>query len=146
MGRAALLQAIADKLIPGLNKSLRVLLVSQIEDGTRVTSDSEDETVLQHVVKGDKERMNAVEEFEGMFSISQSCCTVLKYRTVLTRAVESTKPSETQRILSEIRLARRRAELEEAQKTALRTSGARGKKAREEEIKAEDRVKEAEEV
>lgn len=37
-------------------------------------------------------------------------------------------------------------ELEDAQKTALRTSGARGKKAREEEIKAEAKLKEAEEA
>ncbi|KAH8102112.1 P-loop containing nucleoside triphosphate hydrolase protein [Cristinia sonorae] len=127
-GKSTLLQAVADKLIPGLSKSLGVLLVSQIEDGTQV-SESEEETVLQHVVKGDKERMKAMREFEA-----------------LTRAVESTKPAETQRILSEIRLARRRTELEDAQKIALRTSGARGKRAREDEIKAEERLKEAEEA
>ena len=60
--------------------------------------------------------------------------------------MEATKISETQRILSEIRLDRRRDELEEARKTALRTSGARGKKARLDEIKAEESLKEAEEA
>lgn len=54
--------------------------------------------------------------------------------------------AETQRIVSEIRLARLRRELWEARKIASRTSGTRGKKAREEEIKAELRVQEAEEL
>jgi ATP-binding cassette, subfamily F, member 3 len=54
--------------------------------------------------------------------------------------------NDTQRIVSEIRLERLQKELSEAKKTATRTSGARGKKAREEEIKAEARVKEAEEA
>jgi len=110
-----------------LNKSLRVLLVSQVEDGIRVIADNEDETVLQHVVKSDGERMKSMKEFEA-----------------LTRAVESSRLSETQHIVSGIYLARRQAELEEAQKIALRTSGARGKKARAEEIKAEERLKKAE--
>ncbi|TCD63191.1 hypothetical protein EIP91_005858 [Steccherinum ochraceum] len=127
-GKSTLLQSIADKLIPGLNKSLRVLLVAQIEDGIQVV-ESEEESVLQHVVKGDRERMKAMKEFEA-----------------LTRAVESTKISETQKILAMIRVERRRAELEEAQKIALRTSGARGKKARGDEIKAEETLKQAEEV
>lgn len=63
----------------------------------------------------------------------------------LTKAVDASSIAETQRIVSEIRLARLQRELEEARKIALRTSGARGKKAREEEIKAEQRVQEAEE-
>lgn len=64
ISNTALLHAIADKLIPGLGKSLRILLVSQIEDASAVV-DSEGETVLQHVVKGDKERVKAMREFEG---------------------------------------------------------------------------------
>ncbi len=64
---------------------------------------------------------------------------------VLTKAVESNSVAETQRIVSEITLARLVAELADARKVASRTSGARGKKAREEEIKAEARVKKAEE-
>jgi hypothetical protein len=43
-----------------------------------------------------------------------------------------------------MRLDKRRWELQEARKIASRRSGARGKEARLEEIKAEERVKEAE--
>ena len=55
----------------------------------------------------------------------------------LTRAVESLSVNETQRIVSAIRLERLRKELGEARKTATRTSGARGKKARERLIQLE---------
>ena len=70
----------------------------------------------------------------------------LKFASALTRAVESLKLSETQRIVSEIRVERLHYVLEEAQKTALRTSGARGKKARDDEIQAEAKLKEAQEA
>lgn len=62
----------------------------------------------------------------------------------LTKAVESTSLAETQRIVRDLRLAKRMTELVEARKIASRRSGARGKEARLEEIKAEDNVKEAE--
>lgn len=60
--------------------------------------------------------------------------------------MEALSIHETQQIVSQLRLERLTKELGEARKTASRTSGARGKKAREEEIKAETRVKEAEDV
>lgn len=63
----------------------------------------------------------------------------------LTLAVEATSLAKTQRIVSEITLLRLEIALDDARKVASRTSGARGKKARAEEIKAEDRVKEANE-
>ena len=62
---------------------------------------------------------------------------------VLTRAVEASALSETQRIISQIRLNRLEQDMANAKKVALRTSGQRGKKARDEEIKAEERVKDA---
>ncbi|KAL8277263.1 hypothetical protein RQP46_010332 [Phenoliferia psychrophenolica] len=130
-GKSTLLTAIADKLIPGLAPSIRILLLSQVEDSTRATSTADGGatklTVLEHVVRGDKERLAAVEELEA-----------------LTRAVESTSMAETQRIVREIRLEKRRKELVEARKVASRRSGTRGKEARMEEIKAEERVAEAE--
>lgn len=49
-------------------------------------------------------------------------------------------------MVSQIRLERLNKELEDARKVATRTSGQRGKRAREEEIKAEVRVKDAEEA
>lgn len=58
--------------------------------------------------------------------------------------MEAASVAETQQIVSEIRLERLRRELQEARKVASRTSGTRGKKAREEEIKAEERIQDAE--
>lgn len=66
--------------------------------------------------------------------------------TALNEAVESTSSLETQRTLYALRLKRRQDELVEARKVAERRSGTRGKEAREDEIKAEARVKEAEEA
>ena len=65
---------------------------------------------------------------------------------MLTRAVESPSIAETQRIVSEIKLNRVQNDLEDARKVASSTSGQRGKRARDEELKAEDRVKEATEA
>ncbi|KAL0956788.1 hypothetical protein HGRIS_002907 [Hohenbuehelia grisea] len=130
-GKSTLLQCIADKLIPGIGKSLRVVLVSQVTDSARASevlgNAGNDPSVLQHVVQGDAERTTAMSEFQS-----------------LTRAVEANSMEQTQLIVSEIRLSRLKADLEEARKIASRTSGARGKKAREDEIKAEEKVKEAE--
>ncbi|KAI0704339.1 P-loop containing nucleoside triphosphate hydrolase protein [Cytidiella melzeri] len=129
-GKSTLLKAISDKLIPGIGASIRILLVSQVEDTSYALLDEDkDATVLQHVVHGDRQRTDAMKEFDA-----------------LTHAVESLSINETQRIVSEVRLERLIKELTEARKTATRTSGARGKRAREEEIKAEARVKEAEEA
>ncbi|THG96692.1 hypothetical protein EW026_g5188 [Hermanssonia centrifuga] len=130
-GKSTLLQALSDKLIPGLSKSLRIVLVSQVTDSTRDeqgSANSEDISVLMHVVHGDKQRGEAMREFEE-----------------LTLAVDATSLAKTQRIVSEITLLRLEIALDDARKVASRTSGARGKKARAEEIKAEDRVKEANE-
>lgn len=155
---AALLQAIADKLIPGIGKALRIVLVSQVTDSLRASDEAaalsslslNDLSVLQHVVRGDVKRAQAMKEFEGAF-ISLVLAiqgTILKQlsSTALTRAVDSPKLAETQRIFSELRLERLQTELFEARKVASRTSGARGKKAREEELKAEARVRDAEEA
>ncbi|KAF8213955.1 P-loop containing nucleoside triphosphate hydrolase protein [Mycena galopus ATCC 62051] len=126
-GKSTLLTAIADKLIPGLSPSIRILLLSQVEDSARATESVGAINVLEHVVKGDKERQAAVEEFEA-----------------LTKATETTSLRETQRIVFELRLDARRRELQEAKKVASRRSGTRGKDARLEEIKAEENLKQAE--
>ncbi|KAF7352440.1 Iron complex transport system ATP-binding protein [Mycena venus] len=131
-GKSTLLTAIADKLIPGLSPSIRILLLSQVEDSVRATDtpDAGSISVLEHVVKGDKERQAAVEEFEGTY--------------MYTFATETTSLRETQRIVYTLRLDARRRELLEAKKVASRRSGARGKDARLEEIKAEENLKQAE--
>ncbi|KAF7355682.1 Iron complex transport system ATP-binding protein [Mycena sanguinolenta] len=136
-GKSTLLTAIADKLIPGLSPSIRILLLSQVEDSARATDGVESVSVLEHVVKGDKERQAAVEEFEGTFAF------YCGYGP-LTKATETTSLRETQRIVYELRLDARRRELQEAKKVASRRSGTRGKDARLEEIKAEENLKNAE--
>lgn len=72
--------------------------------------------------------------------------TLIWFGTVLTTAVESTSLQETQGIVFKLRLEKRKSELQEARKVALRRSGARGKEAREAELKAEANVKEAEDL
>jgi ATPase subunit of ABC transporter with duplicated ATPase domains len=69
-GKSTLLTAIADKLIPGLSPSIRILLLSQVEDSARATDTPgvESINVLEHVVKGDKERQAAVEELESRYA------------------------------------------------------------------------------
>ena len=123
-GKTSLFNALAQKLIPGL-PPLRILLLSQVEDSAR---SDESSSVLDHVVRGDKERLRQVERFDA-----------------LTIACETTSLLETTRIVRRIQLEDRRAELTEAQLIAARRSGTRGKAARDEEIQAEERVKEAEE-
>ena len=66
----ALLQAVADKLIPGISTSVRILLVSQVEDTSYALLDEDkDTTVLQHVIHGDKKRADAMKEFDCTCSI-----------------------------------------------------------------------------
>ena len=68
----ALLQAIADKLIPGLSPSLRIVLVSQVEDSSRALDSSlpDDVSVLQHVIHGDAKREAAMQEFNCTLCLS----------------------------------------------------------------------------
>ncbi|KAJ6616249.1 P-loop containing nucleoside triphosphate hydrolase protein [Mycena sp. CBHHK59/15] len=128
-GKSTLLTAIADKLIPGLSPSIRILLLSQVEDSARATDvlGVSSVNVLEHVVKGDKERQASMEDFQA-----------------LTTAVETTSLRETQRIVYTLLLEKRRHELQEARKLASRRSGARGKEARLGEIKAEENLKQTE--
>ncbi|GAA5993553.1 hypothetical protein JCM10908_000108 [Rhodotorula pacifica] len=124
-GKSTLFKALAEKLIPGINPTTRILLLSQVEDTVRGTV-TEDLSVLEHVVNGDKELVKARERHKA-----------------LTTAVESTSPLETARIVRELELEDRERDLVSAQLLALRRSGQRGKTARDEEIEAERVVEEA---
>jgi ATP-binding cassette subfamily F protein 3 len=66
--------------------------------------------------------------------------------TGLTKAVESASALEASRVVMELRLEDKQHDLVEAQKIALRRSGARGKDARAAELAAEQHVKEAEQA
>ncbi|GAA5970859.1 hypothetical protein JCM3765_006106 [Sporobolomyces pararoseus] len=125
-GKSTLFSAIAEKLIPGINPTIRILLLSQVEDSSRASQD-ESLSVLEHVVRGDKERFIQVQRQQA-----------------LTQAVESNSIVESERIVRSLELEDRRNELVQAQLVASRRSGTRGKAAREAEIKAEENVKAAE--
>lgn len=146
-GKSTLFTAIADKLIPGINPSIRILLLSQVEDSSRASQD-ESLSVLEHVVRGDKERFIQVQRQRGEFPFllsPQRSLTKHDFRPpALTNAVESTSLVETERIVRTLELEDRRNELVQAQLVASRRSGTRGKAAREAEIKAEENVKAAE--
>jgi ATP-binding cassette, subfamily F, member 3 len=50
-GKSTLLTALADKLIPGMSPSLRILLLSQVEDAARAEA-KPGVSVLEHVLAG----------------------------------------------------------------------------------------------
>lgn len=52
VGKSTLLRSIYEKTIPGLSKDLRILLLQQSQNDDRYDSD---ETVLQYVVRSDKD-------------------------------------------------------------------------------------------
>jgi hypothetical protein len=70
----ALLTALAQRIIPGLGKQIRILLLSQIDDHSDAVkadiingdelSESSKETVVEHVIKGDVKRCAAVANFK----------------------------------------------------------------------------------
>jgi ATP-binding cassette subfamily F protein 3 len=122
-----LLKAIGDGLIPGIPWSTQILLLGQTRevdvderlDGLQL----KDETVLQHVVRSDRVRERYTREAkilsDAIDSVSDAMAPVRAYR----------------RIQAE-RLALR---LKEAHRIAERRSGARGKLARKELLKLEER-------
>jgi ATP-binding cassette subfamily F protein 3 len=129
-GKSTLLKAIADGLIPGIPWSTRILLLGQTRveleeelDGTK----SAEETVLQHVLRSDRVRERHVREAK-----------------ILSDAVEhsneSMAPVRAYRKISHERLA---LQLKEAHRIAERRSGVRGKLARKELLKIEERFEES---
>ncbi|KAF2472447.1 P-loop containing nucleoside triphosphate hydrolase protein [Lindgomyces ingoldianus] len=131
-GKSTLLKAIADGLIPGIPWSTRILLLGQTRDtfedelgGLKL----EDETVLQHVVRSDRVRERYMREVR-----------------VLEPAVEHpSDPLAPVRAFRKIGHERLGVQLKEAHRIAERRSGARGKQARKELIKLEERFEESKE-
>lgn len=67
---AALFACLHQKLIPGLGKTIRILLLSQLEDSTLQQGDDDDkETVLQHVVRSDRARCKVQADFERAYAL-----------------------------------------------------------------------------
>lgn len=138
-GKSTLLKAIADGLIPGIPWSTRILLLGQTREtvgdegemecgmGRLEIDEEEENTVLRHVLRSDRVRERQVYEAK-----------------VLVEAIEhpsdSLAPVRAYRRLNHDRLV---LQLKEAHRIAERRSGARGKSARKELIKFEEKVVES---
>lgn len=133
-GKSTILRALAENRIPGVALNLRILLLNQtrLEDDT-VTSElsnasdisAKSASVLEYVIKSNKKRMTALKESQ-----------------VLSQALEDTAdPAAAVRASRAVKHDRLLLELHQCQQIALRRSGARGSKARQELIKTEERVK-----
>ncbi|KAF2680827.1 ABC transporter ATP-binding protein uup-1 [Lentithecium fluviatile CBS 122367] len=129
-GKSTLLKAIADGLIPGIPWSTRILLLGQTREagfeeleGLKVG----EETVLQYVVRSDRVRERHMREAK-----------------VLSDAIEhATDPMAPVRAYRKVSHERLALQLKEAHRIAERRSGARGKLARKELIKFEERFEES---
>jgi ATP-binding cassette subfamily F protein 3 len=131
-GKSTLLKAVADGLVPGIPWSTRILLLGQTREddlGDDMSALSlESETVLQHVVRSDRVRERYVREAK-----------------MLSEAVEnSIDPMAPVRAYRRIGHERLGLQLREGHRIAERRSGARGKAARKELIKLEERFQESE--
>ncbi|KIW04402.1 uncharacterized protein PV09_04680 [Verruconis gallopava] len=126
-GKTTIFKAIAEGRIPGIPWSTKVLLLGQtreigLEEGFGGLNIVGGETVLEHVLRSDQEREKLVKEEEvlasGIESQNDPLAAVRAYRTI-----------------SHQRLGKK---LDEMKMIATRRSGARGKKAREEQVKMEE--------
>ncbi|KAI0584562.1 Uup ATPase component ABC transporter with duplicated ATPase domain protein [Pyrenophora tritici-repentis] len=130
-GKSTLLKAIANGLIPGIPWSTRILLLGQTRD-EHLEDDMgrlklESETVLQHVVRSDRTRECYLRE-EKML------------REAFADSVDSMAAVRAHRRIGHDRLA---LQLKECHRIAERRSGARGKQARKELVKLEERFDES---
>lgn len=131
-GKSTLLKAMGDGLVPGIPWSTRILLLGQTRenevDDELARLSVKDETVLQHVVRSDRIRERYTREAK-----------------ILSEAIEnSTDPMAPVRAYRKISHERLALQLKEGHRIAERRSGARGKQARKELIKLEERFGESE--
>lgn len=130
-GKSTLLKAIGEGLIPGIPWSTRILLLGQIKEAD-VEDEMEDmrledETVMQYVMRSDHVRERFMREAK-----------------MLSEAMDmSTDPMAPIRVYRRICHTRLEVQLKEGHRIAERRSGARGKQARKELIKLEERFEES---
>jgi ATPase subunit of ABC transporter with duplicated ATPase domains len=126
-GKSTLLRAIGDGLVPGIAWSTRILLLGQTREGGGDGLELCDETVLQHVVRSDRVRERYMWEAKMLGDAVEN-------------AGDAMAPVRAYRRIQTERLALR---LKEAHRIAERRSGARGKLARKELTKLEERYEES---
>lgn len=142
----ALLKAIGEKRVAAIPQNLRILLMGQtIGEGEAVLPHVRDneETVLQHVIRSDKQRERAVREAgrESVTTMPTLTGLYLYILSVLSAALENAAdPLAASRTLRRLKHERKRRELDQANKIAAYRSGARGKKARKEQIALEEEL------
>jgi ATP-binding cassette subfamily F protein 3 len=130
-GKSTLLKALGDGLIPGIPWSTRILLLGQtsehsLEDEVEGLG-VKDRTVLEHVIQSDRVRERYTREAK-----------------VLSEAIEnSTDPMAPVRAYRSVTHERLALQLKEGHRIAERRSGARGKQARKDLIKLEERFEES---
>ncbi|KAG9187119.1 hypothetical protein G6011_04990 [Alternaria panax] len=131
-GKSTLFKAIADGLVPGIPWSTRILLLGQTREDDladdMIMLSLESETVLQHVVRSDRVRERYVREARVLSDAVEN-------------SVDSMAPVRAYRRIGHERLA---LKLREGHRIAERRSGARGKLARKELTKLEERFEESE--
>lgn len=130
-GKSTLLKAMGDGLVPGIPWSTRILLLGQTRETGLEESveklDLKDETALQHVIRSDHVREQYTREAR-----------------ILSEAIDdSTDSMAPVRAYRQIRHERLLLQLKEGHRIAERRSGARGKQARKELVKFEERVEES---
>lgn len=130
-GKSTLLQAMADGLVPGIPWSTRILLLGQTRRADLTEGVTglklEEETVLHHVIRSDRVRERYMQEAK-----------------TLSDAVDNANdPIAPVRAYRRIGHARLSLQLREAHRLAERRSGLRGKKARQELVKLEERFQES---
>ncbi|KAF2271550.1 P-loop containing nucleoside triphosphate hydrolase protein [Westerdykella ornata] len=149
-GKSTLLRAMAEGLVPGIPSSTRILLLGQtlevpaeqgVDDvrgvgrrlqglglGVSQKEEEEEETVLQHVLRSEALRQTHLHEAKVLSE-------------ALSHPTDALAPVRAYRRIHHERLL---VQLKEAQRIAERRSGARGKVARKELIKLEERVEQSE--
>ncbi|TFK66153.1 P-loop containing nucleoside triphosphate hydrolase protein [Pluteus cervinus] len=135
VGKSTLLKALGERIIPGIPRNLRILYLEQVigEGGEDVVAGEVvkgmgDMTPVEYVVKSDRIRERALKESE-----------------VLRNALEhADDPVVVIKVARTLKFERKKEELEEAKKTAMLRSGARGMKARKELKDLEDQIEQEE--
>ncbi|KAF2802432.1 ABC transporter domain-containing protein [Mytilinidion resinicola] len=126
-GKSTLLKAIAEGQVPGIPWSFRILLLGQTRstlDGELENLKLESETVLEHVIRSNREREQ-----------------LLRESRTLSAAVEHTSDSlASVRAYRKITYERLSKKVDEARQISARRSGARGAKAKKALLELEDKL------
>ena len=72
VGKSTLLRALGERIVPGIPRTLRILLLQQSDDGVEAKGEL-GESVLEHVVRSDRERTEALRKADGGCYYCMAC-------------------------------------------------------------------------